>query len=189
MPRSLKFILTSSWILLTRCYDAYCTYQLTPDLSKEKNPLVSVLGMGWTSLLITLFILSAYAIYAYYISVFHAEDLLPIEKGYSFSNVIAFSYLGLKEEWPAVFYKFPRDLNRFNQYMGQILTKCLVFAGFVSSLMWLFINHTDFYKKIHSASTIYSLLVMGCFVIIYLWNKQLYEEYKSRDESKLMSEL
>ncbi|MEI2696706.1 MAG: hypothetical protein V9E90_16675 [Saprospiraceae bacterium] len=180
MTRSFKFILTTVWILFTRSYDAYCTNQLTPDLSKENNPLVSMLGMGWTALLITLVILTIYAIYAYFISVFHPKELLPVEKGYTFSNVIAFTYLGQKEDWPAVFYELPKDFNRFNQYMGHVLTKCLVYAGFVSSFMWLLINYTDYYKKLHSATAIYSILVIGCFVIIYNWNKNLYKEYLSR---------
>ena len=36
------------WILLTRWFDAYSTYQYTPDLGKESNPLVSIFGFGWT---------------------------------------------------------------------------------------------------------------------------------------------
>ena len=57
MKKNLKFIFTTTWILLSRSYDAYCTNALTPDLSKEANPLVSIGGISsWTTLLGTLII-------------------------------------------------------------------------------------------------------------------------------------
>jgi len=177
MNKRVKFTITTLWIILSRSYDAYCTNQLTPDLSKESNPLVSVLGMTWTPLLIMLVLLTVYVIYAYYLCVFKPKDLLPTEKGYSFSNIVAFTYLGLKDNWTAVFYKFPKDLNRFNHYMGHLLTPCLVFAGLVSTVMWLLIRHTDYYKTIHSASMIYCILLIGCVSIIYQWNKAMYRQY------------
>ncbi len=40
------FIPLSIWILLTRSYDIICTFQFTPDFSKEKNPLSSIVGLG-----------------------------------------------------------------------------------------------------------------------------------------------
>ncbi len=45
--KTLKFLVILLWILLSKSYDAYCTYLHTPDLSKEANPLVSVLGLNW----------------------------------------------------------------------------------------------------------------------------------------------
>jgi hypothetical protein len=77
MTKKTKFILTTLWIILSRSYDAYCTNQLTPDLSQEANPLVSVLGLTWTPLLIVLSILTIYSIYAYYIQVFKPMNLVP----------------------------------------------------------------------------------------------------------------
>jgi len=178
MNKKLKFILTTLWILLSRSFDAYCTYLYTPDLSREANPLVTMGGIStWTTLLIILSILTIYVIYAYYISVFKPMKLLPVEKGYSFSNMIAYVYLGRKDKWPAIFYKLPNSLKRFNNYMGHLFTKCLVYAGIISTIMWLLLNHTEFYKSIHSPTLIYSILVIGCLVIGYIWNKSLYKKY------------
>ncbi|MDW8287372.1 MAG: hypothetical protein RMJ89_04825, partial [Flammeovirgaceae bacterium] len=79
--KKLKFAVTTIWILFSRSYDAYCTYLLTPDLSKESNPLVTVVGISsWTPLLIIISVLTIYAIYAYYVSVFKPISLLPTEK-------------------------------------------------------------------------------------------------------------
>lgn len=177
MTKKVKFTITTAWILFTRSYDAYCTNQLTPDLSNESNPLVSILGMTWTPLLITIGLLTIYSIYAYYISVFKPKNLFPAEKGYNFSEFIAYTYLGRKDNWTVIFYKFPKDFNRFNHWMGKSLAQCLVFAGFVSTIMWLLINYTEFYKTIHSVTLIYSILIVGCIAIIYYWNSAMYKKY------------
>ena len=67
--------------------------------------------MTWAPLLITLGLLTICLIYAYYISVFKPKDLLPKEKGYTFSEFIVFAYLGRKDNWTAIFYKFPKDIT------------------------------------------------------------------------------
>lgn len=177
MSKKVKFIITTAWIICSRSYDAYCTHSLTPDLSHEANPLVSLLGMTWTPLLITISLLTVYAIYVFYLVSFKPKNLLPDEKGYSFSNIVAYLYLGLKEEWTSLFYKLPKDLSRFNHYMGHTLTQCLVYAGFVSTIMWLLIHHSEYYKTIHGALAIYTLLIIGCITILYRWNNAMYKQY------------
>ncbi|MFZ9695569.1 MAG: hypothetical protein ACO3AY_06840 [Chitinophagaceae bacterium] len=177
MKKTAKFTITTSWILFSRSYDAYCTYQLTPNLSKEANPLVSVLGMGWTPLLFVISLLTLYTIYAYYKASFKPISLLSTEKGYSFSNIIAYTYLGVKEEWPAVFYKIPSSLRRFNQYVGNVFTPCLVFAGIISTVMWLLINYSTFYKQMHDYRGVYLILITGCFLINYMWMRRQYFMY------------
>lgn len=178
MNSKLKFTLTATWILFSRSYDAYCTSLLTPDLTKEANPLVSVVGISsWTTLLTILSLLTIYVIYAYYVSVFKPMNLLPKEKGYSFGEFVAYLYLGMKDSWTATLYKFPKDMKRLNTYVGHVLTRCLVFAGVVSTVMWLLINHSDYYKTIHSAPLIYSILIGGSIVIAYSWNRNMYRQY------------
>jgi len=184
MAKKVKFIVTTVWIILSRSYDAYCTYQLTPDLSKEGNPLVSVIGMTWTPLLITIGILTLYVIYTYYISIFKPIEMLPTEKGYNMGNILAYSYLGQKDHWLSVIYRVPENIKRFNHFMGHTLIRCLVFAGFVSTAMWLLINYTDFYKSIHSSALIYSILIIGCIIIIYFWNKSMYKQYLENMSTK-----
>ena len=184
MNKKIKFIVTTSWILFSRTYDAYCTNLHTPDLSKEANPLVSIAGVSsWTTLLIILSLLTIYAVYAYFISVFKPMNLFPKDKGYSFGNFMAYLYLGNKDNWTATFYKLPKDVKRLNNYMGHVLTKFLVYAGFVSTLMWLLINYSNYYKSIHSATMIYSILFVGCAIISYKWNKSHYRKY-SEDKGK-----
>ena len=188
MSKSFRFALATVWILLSRSYDAYCTNQLTPDLSKESNPLVSVFGLSWTPLLLVLSVLTLYAIYVAYLVAFKPMNLLPREKGYSFGEVTAFTYFGTlgssrtSKRSPVIkmFYSIPKDLHRFNQYMGHTLTQCLVYAGIVSTVMWLLIRHTSFYAPFHNVYVIYTLLIGGCAAIIYTWHKRMYAEYLNR---------
>lgn len=178
MQKKVKFTLVTLWILFSRSYDAYCTAQLTPDLSKEANPLVTVGGLGWTPLLLIIGALVLYTIYAYYLSVFRKRNLLPAEKGFTFSEVVAYMYLGEKRSWTAMFYSFPKSLSRFNHYMGHTLTPCVVYAGVVSTLMWLLINYVPAYRPLHSAPFIYTVLIAGCGVLMLLWNRNMYAVYK-----------
>jgi hypothetical protein len=181
--KKLRFAVITSWILFSRIYDYYCTYLLTPDLSKEGNPLVTVGGIySWTPLLIIFSVLTIYTIYAYYVSVFRSMNLLPKNKGFSFGNFVAYVYLGYKDSWTAIFYKFPKDINRLNNYLGHLLSKFFAYAGVVSTIMWLLINNSDYYKTIHSAPLLYSIMIGGCINIFYLWNKSLYRQYLADTE-------
>lgn len=181
MRKTLRFAAITIWIIFSRAYDAYCTYQHTPDLSKEANPLVSVLGLTWTPLLMVITILSLYAIYAYYRTVFSPMNLLPVEKGLSFREVSTFVYLGKSDHWVSLLYKYPKSISHLNQVIGHTLAKCLVFAGVVSTIMWMLINHTEFYLQYHSAPLIYGILVAGCIIIIYRWFATMYKHYLEQD--------
>lgn len=177
MKKSTKFIAVSTWIISTRIYDAYCTYQLTPNLEKESNPLVSILGMSWTPLIAIIGILTNYTVFCYFLVIFKPMKLIPTNKGYSFKNFVAFLYLGKSDNWPAILYKLPKDFQRFNQYFGILMSQFLVFAGIVSTSMWFLINYTNWYKNVHSAAVIYTILIVGCVFIAYFWNKKMYQYY------------
>ena len=179
MKKNITFSLTVLWILATRVYDASCTFQHTPDLTLEANPLVSLFGLSWTPLLIIISILGIYCMYAYYLAFFKHFNFYPTEKDYSFSNFIGYIYLGKKQSWISILYKFPKDINRFHHYMGNLMSRCLVFLGVVSTFMWLLINYVPYYKNIHSATIIYLILLIGSVLICYNWFLKLYKEYAS----------
>ncbi len=68
--------------------------------------------------------------------------------------------------------------------MGHILTKYLVYAGLVSTIMWLLINNTDYYETFHSVALVRTILIGGCFLIIYFWNRSLYRQYLADTNDK-----
>ena len=77
----LKFLIILLWILFSKGYDIYCPYLHTPDLSKEANPLVSVLGFNWIWLLILIGSLTIYTCYILYLISFKPIKLYPLEQG------------------------------------------------------------------------------------------------------------
>jgi len=102
--KRLKFFIILFWMLFSKIYDAYCTFQHTPDLQKEANPLVSVLGFNWFWLLLVIGILTIYTCYTLYLILFKPITLYPQEKGYSFSNFIAYMYFGKKSNVLSMLY-------------------------------------------------------------------------------------
>lgn len=176
--KKIKFYLMVSWIIFSRSFDAYCTNMHTPDLQKEANPLVSSLGLTWSPLLMILSLLMIYVIFAYYQFVFKPITLNPKERGYSFKDYATYRYLGKKAKWSALLFQFPTSITRFNQVMGQLMAPCLAFAGIVSSIMWLLIFNSSYYRSIHHASVIYSLLIAGCLFIVLRIFKKEYLSYQ-----------
>lgn len=180
MKKKLFFFSITFWILLTRAYDAYCTFQYTPDLSLEANPLVSVFGLSWTPLLLIITALSFYVVYAFYQVTFGTFNALPEDEGYSFSDFIGYTYTGERQAWYAVLYKLPNTWRRMHHIMGHLMPPALAFTGVVSTLMWLGLNYSNWYIEIHSAPLIYSTLFVGSTIICYLWYKKQYAIYISR---------
>lgn len=182
MYKSIKFISTTLFIVATRAYDVYATYQHTPDLKNETNPLVSVLGMSWLPLLFVIGALLAYIIYANYQATFSNFSLFPPQKGYSFGEFVAYLYLGKKTSWTACFYQFPKSFKRFTNYMGNIMTHSLIIAGTVSTIMWYLIRNTVFYKTYHNPVVIYSLIIIGMGLWLYYWLQNNYQQYIQQHE-------
>ena len=177
----LKFLIILLWILFSKSYDAYCTYLHTPNLSKEANPLVSVLGLNWFLLLIVIGSLTIYTCYTLSLISFKPIKLYPLEKGYSFSNFIAYMYFGKKSSWLSILYRIPPIRNkRFHYTFGNIFVRYLVFAGIVSTVMWLLINNSEYYREIHNHLVIYGILISGTFIILYNYYRTNYNKYQEQ---------
>ena len=110
MNKTIKFIVISLWVVLTRGYDTYATSLFTPDLSQEANPLVSILGFSWSPLLVTILVLTIWVIYCFFKATFSSHKLIPEETNYNFSNFVGYIYTGEKQKWFSILYKLPLSL-------------------------------------------------------------------------------
>ena len=106
-------------------------------------------------------------IYMLYLILFKPIKLYPLEKGYSFSNFIGHMYLDKKISWLVIFYRFPKDIKRFHYYLGNLFVRYLVFAVIISTVIWILINNSEFYKDIHNPFVIYGILIFGISIIMY----------------------
>lgn len=177
MTKKQKFYIVTIWILVSRFFDAISTFRHTRDLSKEANPLVSIMGLGWSPLLLILASLTAYVIYAFYQYTFKTKNLAPQQKGLSFIDYSVYLYLGEVKHWTVFLYQIPKEKCRLHQYFGAVLAPCLVYAGILSTIMWLLIQHWNLYKEIHNPWLIYILLVGGCLIIAYRFHRKSYLMY------------
>lgn len=182
--KHIKFLLITLGILLTRGYDYISTRNFTPDLSKEANPLVSIFGFKWIGLTITLIILTIYTLYTLYVNTYKKIDILPKEKGLSFKKFTLLVYLGYKARWVDLLYKLPNNLSRFNYVFGHILSRSLLWAGLITTVMWILIHTSKKYASTyHNVLFIYGIIIIGCFIISYLYFRKLYKIYKALQTS------
>ena len=179
MKKHLKFTLILTGILLTRAYDAYCTALFTPDLKREANPLVSVFHLQWSGFLLVIGCLLLYVVYALYINTYKQVNLFPAQKHLSFGQFVIQSLYGPEGSWTAFLYKFPADKKKLHYVFGYILSYGLLWAGIVTTTMWLLINHTaTYYTHFHSYTGTISFILGGIVVVIYYYFNKLYNLYK-----------
>ena len=179
VKKIILFILGNLWIIATRAYDVYSTYQYTPDLTKEGNPLVTVLGISnWTLLLSIITFLVGYVIYAWYCSLFRNSLNLPTTQNLKLKDFIPLYYFGKPAKWYQLLYKLPTSLKRNHQMAGIILPPALMVAGFISTIMWLGINNQwEWYIQIHSVPLICSLVIIGGIIPFVYHCKRQYIHY------------
>ena len=84
-----KFLLLTVLLIVGRVYDGYTTYLYTPDLSKEANPLVSLLGLGWGSMIITQILLVSLLICCLYYYLNNYNTAFPNKKNLTFTKFIS----------------------------------------------------------------------------------------------------
>jgi hypothetical protein len=169
MKKSTRYILATAWILVSRSFDAYATWQHTPDLQKEASPLASVLGMGWLPILLLLGAICAYVMFAYYKALFGSYRIFPTEKGYSLSEFAGYMATGTKVPWWKMWVQFPKKAAHLHAYFGYVLVISLSVAGVFSTVMWVLIWTSEFYRSVHSAGLVYALIFAGIGVGYGLW--------------------
>jgi len=75
--RHTEFFILLTLLIVTRVADGILTYKITPDLSRELNPLVSIFGFGWAGLiLVALAIIIPTVILSYY-NIYKPFDNFP----------------------------------------------------------------------------------------------------------------
>lgn len=183
--KHLRFFTLLFLILATRAYDFYSTYRFTPDLSKEGNPLVLLTGSNWYYLTAILLVLLLFVLYGLYVSIYKPINIIPKETGLSFGSFIAYTYFGKPEKFISVFYKIPKDTKRAGYITGGLLPLSLLWAGIVTTIMWLLINHTDnYYTNYHSYKLTILVIILGIVGIAYNYFRNLYKIYNSKDSYK-----
>ncbi|MCA6364813.1 MAG: hypothetical protein IM638_17400 [Bacteroidetes bacterium] len=177
MKKSTRYILATAWILVSRSFDAYATWQHTPDLQKEASPLASVFGLSWLPILLLLGAVCAYVMFAYYKALFGKYRIFPTEKGYSLSQFAGYMATGAKAPWWKMWVQFPKKAAHLHAYFGYLMVISLSVAGVFSTVMWVLIWTSEFYRSVHSAGLVYGGILVSVSVVYYWWVRRNYLGY------------
>lgn len=77
LNKHIEFISLLILLILTRVLDGILTYKITPDLSRELNPLVSVFGFGWTGLISIALVVIIPTVILNYLSIYKPFNNFP----------------------------------------------------------------------------------------------------------------
>lgn len=176
----LEFWLLTSFLLITRCWDITATYIITPNLEKETNPIVSIFGQGWMTVIIFQIILVSVVIILNYYSLFKIKDSYPSQKGYSFKHFITYYYFGEKRNLIKMLYKFPENKSVLIKALGYILPRSLiVISVFISLSSTLLIVNSDYQKFYAVAKPYYYVVLIAIVCLFYiLFFKKEYTIYQ-----------
>ena len=103
------FIIATLITILTAFADGILTYTATPDLQWEANPIVAILGFGWTTLILTNVVIVSFLIVCYYYSFVLYER--PIAKQRNFFEYVSLLFYNRPDEFICSLYKPPSRLK------------------------------------------------------------------------------
>ena len=175
-----EFLLLAFLLVSTRCWDIITTYMVTPDLKTETNPLVSILGRGWVSVIISQIILVSIIIILNHQSLFKIKSSHPSQRGYSYKEFIRHYYFGKKESMIKMIYKLPQDKRTLIKLLGYVLPRALIVISiFISASSTFLITSWD-YKRFYAVARpyYYIALIATAFVFIMLFFKKEYKIYQ-----------
>lgn len=186
MPRlkmsksKLEFFLLTLLLILTRFCDVITTYMVTPGLERETNPLVSIFGRGWVTVIIFQVILVSIIIILNYLSLFKIKNSYPSQKGYSYKEFIRYYYFGKKENLIKMIYKFPKDKVTLIKLLGYVLPRALIVVSiFISTSSTFLIISSDYSRFYVEARPYYYIVLIGiAFLFIILFFKREYKIYQ-----------
>ena len=75
--RHTEFFSLLTLLILTRVADGILTYKITPDLSRELNPLASIFGFGWAGLIIVALAIIIPTVILSYYNIYKPFDNFP----------------------------------------------------------------------------------------------------------------
>ena len=182
----LEFWLLTSFLVITRCWDITATYIITPNLERETNPIVSIFGQGWITVIILQIILVSVVIILNYYSLFKIKDGYPSQKGYSYKDFITYYYFGKKRNLIKMVYKFPKNKSILIKALGYILPRALiVISVFISLSSTLLIVNSDYQKFYAVAKPYYYIVLIAIVCVFYsLFFKKEYTIYQKIQTDK-----
>ncbi|MCB0734603.1 MAG: hypothetical protein H6608_12355 [Flavobacteriales bacterium] len=174
-----KFIITTLALIGSRVFDVLTTYWYIPDLKGETNPLVSILGLGWSGALIIQLLVLAGLIYCSYAYHFKTVQVPSFETSIRLTEFISLYHFKAKNKFFQLFYKLPSNPHSLMSSVGGIVPNGLIafslLVGTSTTGLILIETYRMVYKQYHIPVFLYlaSALLMVYFSIrFYSGEKQ-----------------
>jgi hypothetical protein len=178
----IKFFLITFLLLFVRGCDFYSTslWFFQPGGQKgETNPLVSIFGLGWTSLVISNVIIIGLIIYAFYYYTFKYAIGRVVAKPGKITDFVSELYFNEKGSFYLIFFKLPKNKKILLGHMGYILIRVIIIGSILATIHNLcqFYNVTFYcsYREIvgRPLFVIYGIILLSFFYFSFrLWHRE-----------------
>lgn len=179
-----KFWVVITLLLLTRILDILFTYQYTPDLNNEGNPLVLYFNFGWIEIFILQFVGVALIGFLLYKHMFNENNMNPKINGLSFNafalhQYYGIEYLNISKRWN-LFLDYPKGLKRNRYILGWVLPAAAIVVGLELIIIHIFLKESQTFRHYYRIILpgIYGLLALSVFMCLYLYMRVKYMTYK-----------
>ncbi len=176
------FAVLTLLLFASRTADAATTYLVTPDLSRETNPMVRVLGFGWSQLLAAEVILSLLVVGLSYWALFSPPLRHPQEQGLRFREFADVFYFGRRAALTDYLWRPPVGWRLNLKMAGHTLPRVLIAMGFsvaASSLASVYCAPWREFLRLTAPSCYYVPLVLLSVWSIHSFLRHEYSGYSS----------
>jgi hypothetical protein len=171
-----EFAALAALLLLTRAGDGLLTHAITPDLSREANPVSSVLGLGWAGLIAAAAVVLAGVMWLNYVSLTRPCDNFPAEFGADWPAFRA-DYFDVRGT--ALFARHPGRV--FAYVCGYAFPRAIIaWSVLLLTHNWLVLTDAVWYRPIRAyrlSFAIYLALPAFCFILVHQLQRQDYRRY------------
>jgi len=176
----LKFFLFTFLLIFARGCDFYSTgLWFFDDPSGETNPLTSILGFGWTGLIVANVILVGLIIYAFYYYSFKYKKGVVLSSPNKLTDFVSELYFNEKGKFYQVFFIFPKNKKILLGHAGYILVRVIIVGSFLATIhnlcQFYDVEVYNTYREIvkRPLYVIYGLLLLSMGYFSYrLWHRE-----------------
>lgn len=178
-----KFVLFMSTYFFLMMLDVFLTLVNTPNLADEANPLISVLGFNWTSLLIANVILLMFIlICADYTFVRYKTIVIDAKNHKEYISQILYDR---PDKFSWTMYKIPKNWRPVFAISGYAIVYAVIIARTIVIIEWLMITFGYKYNIYWNLKDIMPynradivISIIACFFLINYWFLKEYKKSK-----------
>jgi hypothetical protein len=173
-----KFLFLTILLIVARLSDIITTYIYIPNLDKELNPIVSIFGKGWTTMLIVQVVLISGFIYSLWVYCTKKLTLPKVDSSLTLKEFISLFNFNDTKSFNKIFYKIPKNKTAFISTIGYCGTISLIILSFLVAISTTFLILSPDYRLFYRSYKIPVFLILSFVVVfIFLLTKFYKKEY------------